>query len=625
MFMGNKNFLVCGVKELDSKYYYLFNPDKTVVYSEKALKTEITKNNLCLLNGRVQGSQNKSNIVVSEINLPLTVSITEREAFYQELVEDLLSIGPFNGDIPFKVLYKIKEILNRLVEQKVMFDIDKEFIYELLKILKSYFNYLDLEGSSYKYRKCKYTYGLCFEDNKNSRYGLSLGEPNTHLGVYNHSFSIMEQVDEEFYEDSVFNKWYKGEDSKEAADLFEYSCFIKYIELYLSKSFSKENINKMIASVDVLIYLLKNIKYTIIGEYLFCGFALNLSDVLSDFFNKERVNYKQDKNTIYYSKKRPEINLVGNEQNKSSRKVLLDSLIDKHTKDIEKRTQKIAEHGKKLNKVMKKYRNSAETVIDVFYKKEKEKDMSSNLNQVYKHISDLYIKIDNSVKELPEKEILGLSDILGYCNLLLKDLIGLGSIGFELSDLSDFSFDGIKEIGTDIKENKLNAVKNLYKEQLDRAMHDSLSEESKEIVKKFHLITDGEKGTLFYCLDKHRYLKARLSYYQAVPYSSVEIRPLLFNTIKYGECSVIENSWLCAYYWMYERLKLSYITKMYASDFYVYFFKKTLATQKCDSNIKERLEYFERHLYGSKEFGWQRDKSFSEKIDVSQYISKGSN
>ena len=51
MFMGNKNFLVCGVKELDSKYYYLFNPDKTVVYSEKALKTEITKNNLCLLNG----------------------------------------------------------------------------------------------------------------------------------------------------------------------------------------------------------------------------------------------------------------------------------------------------------------------------------------------------------------------------------------------------------------------------------------------------------------------------------------------------------------------------------------------------------------------------------------------
>ena len=64
---------------------------------------------------------------------------------------------------------------------------------------------------------------------------------------------------------------------------------------------------------------------------------------------------------------------------------------------------------------------------------------------------------------------------------------------------------------------------------------------------------------------------------------------------------------------------------MYASDFYVYFFKKTLATQKCDSNIKERLGYFERHLYGSKEFGWQRDKSFSEKIDVSQYISKGNN
>ena len=95
--MNNKNYLVCGVKELDSKYYYLFNPNKTLVYSEKALKGEITKKNLNLINGVVQNNS----IMISNPNLSISVSIDEREAFYLELVEDIYALGYFNVGILF--------------------------------------------------------------------------------------------------------------------------------------------------------------------------------------------------------------------------------------------------------------------------------------------------------------------------------------------------------------------------------------------------------------------------------------------------------------------------------------------------------------------------------------------
>ena len=63
---------------------------------------------------------------------------------------------------------------------------------------------------------------------------------------------------------------------------------------------------------------------------------------------------------------------------------------------------------------------------------------------------------------------------------------------------------------------------------------------------------------------------------------------------------------------------------MYCSDFYVYFFKKTLATQVDMKNkdVIYHLKEFEKHLYGSKEFGWRVDPNFDKKVNISNYIIK---
>lgn len=613
--MNNKNYLVCGVKELDSKYYYLFNPNKTLVYSEKALKGEITKKNLNLINGVVQNNS----IMISNPNLSISVSIDEREAFYLELVEDIYALGYFNVGILFKVLNKMSSVLNRLSEQKVMFEVDKIFLRELSLIIKSYFNYLDLEGMDYKNGKIKGNISLGIKEDNNDKYGLMMNIPTVLKRIYDYSINTMEEIDFEFYNDSVFNKWYK-EDVMEVASLFEYTCFIKYFEENLNKPFSHENVDKMKASVDILIYLLKRVWYSSIGEFLYAGFIMNLSDVLSDFFNNSREDYKKEKDTVYYVLKRPSITLKGTEQNKKSRKALLDDFVSKLNKDIKERTKRIEDNGKKLNAVMKNYRGSAEEMINLFYN-DFDKNKSLDFNKVYSHISNFYIQVDNSVKKLPPKAILSISDGLHSCSLILKDLTGFASVGFKLDG---FSFDGTKEAIEDIKENHLEEVKNMYQEYMDKVTKNSLSVESKEIIKKFQNTKEGDRGALFYCLDKHRYKKAHLKYHQSYIYSPLEVQPLLFDTVNNIDNLIpeIEYSWLSAYYWMHEKLNMTYITRIYASDFYVYFFEKTLYSQKLKDKeyISKRLKEFERNLYGSRGFGWQRDKDFNNKVDVRQFV-----
>ena len=101
--MGNKNFMVLDTKKYDKDntlYYYLYNPEKVLIYSEKALKAEMTKNNLSVLNIS-KHLEKKMILTVTDYRLPLTVPQNEKESFYFDLLDDLIC-GPFNANIPFK-------------------------------------------------------------------------------------------------------------------------------------------------------------------------------------------------------------------------------------------------------------------------------------------------------------------------------------------------------------------------------------------------------------------------------------------------------------------------------------------------------------------------------------------
>ena len=505
--------------QLNSKTYYLIgNYQHVLVLNSSELKNKIISQEY-----RVIGLEVQNNNLIETMQ---SSNYIERDLFFFNIC-DIIVKNCSDYTVMDVIVKKLKEINQR----KNQFQNDKEVIKDCLLMLKRFFNYLD--KTNYTFLKTKYSDMIHFEDKK----------VKLHLGY--------KEIDRElnrFIQDGTISNWVQ----KREKDPYSFRELFSCLEMLYLTPYSEDRKKKLDVILNIYLEYFKCLKYNYLGAFLYNFYLFAIANASIQSVENQ-------------------VDLQIPQVNEQDRIEMLNKSAGFSENVYNHNRQMILKNSRKFNKLVKKYKSD---VNKLFYSlKNLPSIQSSDLINLQKCLIKYMGIVENKYDEISQK-------LITICNKNKSiDVLTLMGGFNTFNEYTNIPI--LKNVGLAVTTVGFgNDVLKYLKGKLELCLNDNLSNESRELLKEFRVISVGLNGVLTYILDSLRLgliKEEKVEKRKKIKlYSDNSIRPLLYSL--YIEPSVWRNRMrplhvvLCSYQ---KNLEISWLTTNF------------IMCEKVDRRIKE--------------------------------------